>query len=818
MFRIAGPASCIGALLAVLLVAGSPPAPAQTSTDGFITGEAARAWQHWSAAMQAILARNEEQAEAAFGELLALDPSPFRIALLADYTVQQTAAGGAVLLFEQDFESKALGPQGQAVAEKLFVGREQVNQADDALYFSQIGRFDVAGANLRALLAADPDPVALLEFIDRVPRRRDILIQLVDNPSLGEPVRALLKLLDLGELAIKADPTRIKENIERLGGPPRGYENALAALQDSSEYAVPFLLQYLRDPTKQALTQAILRTLPQLDRRAVNPLVMALRMDDQAVKRYVIEALGKLGYAQAIPYLLWLVEDQQTPPELQQRAQQSLDLLRARGVTIPADLSAAEAFHQLADEYYADRASLAADPRLSTANVWYWRDGMLQNIEVPTEIFNEIMAMRSAEEALLRDPQARPALALWLAANFRREAQLAANQQDPTRPPDYPIAAYFAQSAGADYNLAALARAIDTADPAVALGTIDALRKTAGPASLVADAGGRLPLAEALSFPDRMVRIRAALTLGGGRPTEPFNNYQNLLPVLSEALLLHGGARNALVVDPDQASANTVGGILREQGYTVTVGAALFDALQQVREQIPALDVIFLASDMQNPTLETALQTLHDEFRFAAVPVVIVTKPGDLEAVRALVRADHRVAALPLNPTPSDLSKAIATVSRAVGSQAITPEVGQQLAFEAAQVLRLLAISNNPLFSVADAEPALLAALTTTNPDLRLLVAEVLGYLGSTRAQEAIARVALDPAAADDLRVSMFAALAEAAKRRGNLLPSDLVQAVVAIAASEPNMILREAASQALGALNVPGEPASEIIRSQYQG
>ncbi len=143
---------------------------------------------------------------------------------------------------------------------------------------------------------------------------------------------------------------------------------------------------------------------------------------------------------------------------------------------------------------------------------------MLQNMPVPTEIFNEIMCMRCCEEALLADHGHKEALALWLAANYRREAQLPEDTFDPTRMENFPIPAYFAQAAGAEYCLLALARAVDDVDPAVALGMIDALQRTAGPASLVTDSLGRLPLAEALSFPDRMVRIRAALDAGQRSP------------------------------------------------------------------------------------------------------------------------------------------------------------------------------------------------------------------------------------------------------------------------------------------------------------
>ena len=799
-------------------LAGVAGVAAQGTMDDFATGAATTAWAKWQPAMQAVLDRDAERSEELFGELLAEEPSAFRIALLADRTVNRTALGGAVLLLEQDYENNDLGPSGQRIAAMLEDGREQMNQADDGWYFCAIGRFDIAQANFQALMASDPDPVALLEFTDRVEKRRNMLIQVTDNPAVGQAVRGILRLLDQGEEIIKADPTRIKANIERLAGTPRAYENGVVWLKRSGEYAVPFMLEYLRDPAQRHLTQAILRCLPQINRPALNPLVVALRVGDVVTQRYVADALGKIGYPQALPYLLQLRDRAGTAPDAQSAIEQALSKLSSRGMGADRNLPAAEAFYRLARGYYDDETSLAADPRLDSANVWYWRDDLLQNIEVPTRIFNEIMCMRCCEEALLLSHDMKVAQALWVAANFRREAQLGEEQVDGTRPENYPQAGYFAQTAGPSVCLMALAQALDDGDPAVALGVIAALRNTAGPASIAGDQAGRLPLAEALSFPDRMVRIRAALTLGNARPTRPFHNHQNLLPVLSEAMMLFGGARNALVVDPQAESANRVAGMLGGEGYQVVTDAEFLRGLQKVREDFPSLDVIFLASDVADVPLTGALMQLRNEFRFASTPVIIISKPGERELVRGLVRGDHRLGeALPGDPAER-LLNVMGQVGRAVGVVPVTPEVGTALALEAAETLRLLAVTKNPLFSVAEVQTALITALASEDSELRTKVAHVLGYIAAQQPQEAIAAIALDETEAEEMRVAMFAALAEAAKHRGNNLGADSVNRIVAIAERDENLVIRTAASQTLGALNLGAGKGSEIIRNQYGG
>jgi tetratricopeptide (TPR) repeat protein len=813
--RLAGPFLGLFLVLNITVIANGQFEPMRS---GFITGQAAQAWTHWQAAMQGILDRNDDAAEQAFGELLALEPSPMRIALLAEHTVKNTTLGGALLLFEQDSELGALEANGDQVAEMLEVGRERKNQADDTFYFSQLGRFDVAGANLTALLEADPDPVALLEFVDRVQRRRDIMVRLLDRPVIGELMAELQSRLNAGELAIKADPTRITENIERLSGPPRGFENALAALKDSGEYAIPFMVQALRAADAPELLPVILRALPAVGRPGLNPMVIALRMDDDATKRYLIQALGQIGYVQAVPYLLQIEQADDTSSEVREAARAALLELKSRGARFDRDLPAAKAFFALAEDYYNERDSLMPDMRLEVANVWYWKDNLLQNVRVPTAIFNEVMAMRCCEEALRLDPEMKPAVALWVAANFRRQAQLPLGEDDATRPDNYPAGVYFAQSAGTEVCRQALARAVDGSDPAVALGTIQALNGIAGPAGLQPGPNERLPLAEALSFPDRLVRVRAALALGAALPKQEFHNYQNLMPVLSEALMMHSGAQTALVVDADNDAANAIAALLRNQDYEVITSASLFDGLQQVRDNLPGVDVIFLASNMEQPTLKAGLAEMRSEFRFASTPAILLTKPGTRDTVREISESDYRVGAIGASPSVGELMREKTLVMRAVGAEAITEALGQELAAEAAEVLRKLVLTSNPVFDVLDAQPALLAALETDSLELRATIAATLGYLGTAEAQIAVARIALDNTESIPERIRMFGALADAAKRSGNLLPDDMVDDILQLAEGAENLQLREAASQALGALNVEGSPASAIIRNQYRG
>src|SRR5262249_47715652 len=134
-------------------------------------------------------------------------------------------------------------------------------------------------------------------------------------------------------------------------------------------------------------------------------------------------------------------------------ATEALAQVNKTGTNEPAVL-----FRMLADGYYDDAESLSADPRIDNANVWYFdADAQeLRFIPAPRAIFTDVMAMRSAEAALALANTDAASIALWLAANFRREAKLGMDvesesasplaKKDATKPEDYPRSIYFARA------------------------------------------------------------------------------------------------------------------------------------------------------------------------------------------------------------------------------------------------------------------------------------------------------------------------------------------------------------------------------------
>ena len=356
----------------------------------------------------------------------------------------------------------------QTVPDSVTVPDDLQTLVEDYWHYGKIARYDVAAQKGRAVLDAGAEPQQVLKafetvVLERAGRRGDLsnldaeLIrwQSVDNAAMVEVTSEIDALLNDARYAIRQDPTFITSQIERLRVNGVAYDRALDNLRRSGELAVPFMLDYLQDPAKVELHTPIRRALRDLGRLALNPLVAATQAQDNQLLTTVLLALGDIGYDDAVPYIARIEQSGEYPQGVRQAARQAMARFGQQAGAIDVQ-PAADLFYRLGEKLYYDQSALAADARVPTASVYTFEGGRLQRTEVAPQIFNEIMAMRAAEYALalsgspsasagttagasLATPDAGVAdraLSLWLAADYKREAQLeqlGEGATDPTR-------------------------------------------------------------------------------------------------------------------------------------------------------------------------------------------------------------------------------------------------------------------------------------------------------------------------------------------------------------------------------------------------
>jgi len=702
------------------------------------------------------------------------------------------------------------------------------------LHFALIGQFEVADSYAQALLdlpVLDPlSPQAARELVrltgeDYYKDAIDVLLLLINNTPIADNAREVLDLIRQAHRTIHRDPRRILDSIALLAGTPTQRMTGLERLRDTGEYAVPWLLRVLDDPDRAKLHPFVIDVFARLGQEIVNPMVQALGISDPVIQRAVAQGLGELGYPQALPYLKRLASDPQANPLVRSVATEAIATIIAQNPGA-LDLPAFELFADLAEGYYDNADALAADPRDETANVWYATGDTVKPIAVPRAIFHLVMSMRCCEQALELEPDAPEVVALWLAANFRREAALGLDVQndqvveteDRTRPPDFLRNVYFARVAGPRLCLRVLGRGLVERDRHVALGAIAAMDGTAGPAVMAgAVEDSRLSLGQALVFPDLLVRVKAALALGRAMPTQPFEAADVVVPVLASTLTLTG-QRYYLLVEPDE----TVGRRLTEEltkqhEADVHVAARFTDAMTWARRERTHLDGIFLNASIANPPLVQAMRALAEDEHFGLVPVVVYARhdepvaEGSLDAVPAPAWRLLRLA----EGQEVDAKALLVLREEAAGEMGVTAldeEVSGSLALEAARVLRDLAIHGRSVLDPAAACSALIEVLDSPSEQLRIESLQVLGLLDRADAQRAIAAVALSDEQSDRLRKVAYVALAESARQFGSHLDAAMTLRLHEEAFAAEDLEIRTYASRAVGALNLAVPKTANVI------
>jgi hypothetical protein len=343
------------------------------------------------------------------------------------------------------------------------------------------------------------------------------------------------------------------------------------------------------------------------------------------------------------------------------------------------------------------------------------------------------------------------------------------------------------------------------------------LSEVAGAASLVGGEDHKQPLVQALEFPDRVVRIRAALALANAVPKSGFAGSTLVVPVLAGALAGTTGDRY-VVIDPDTDNQKRIAGELRDEADQVIAEDNFGKALDRTRREFDGVSGFVLSTDSTAPGAGAAVQALQEEFVYARVPVILLVKAGGEQIADQLSAAYDNVEQVDAGVSGADLLESLGNLRAKCGEVPMSEELAASLALEAASALHHIAVDGRTVFDYAAAEPALISALASGDEELKTRCLDVLALIGTANAQRAVADVALTDTNAESLRLTAFRALTTSAKGYGNRLDEERLSSLLTLAREEADMIIRAAASQALGALNLSDNKASDIIRSYYRG
>lgn len=681
--------------------------------------------------------------------------------------------------------------------------------ADDLWHFVAVARYELAAAELDKLASAEP--LAVLRAFEAVAsdRRQDLdawVARWRQMTPFKSQAERLARLLDDGRQALREDQAFIEENIKRLIVNERAYQLAVQRLRLSGELAVPLMVRYLQSVDQLPYHGAIRRALTDMGKHALAPLLAATEMKDASALTVIALTLGDLGYDVAVPYLLRLASSPDVGASVRTAASTALGKFNVT-TAAPAD-----AFYQLGERLYYEQSLLNASlSQAPVAYVWRWSDDRgLTKVDVPPQIFNELMAMRAAEYALSLDQGKAEALSLWLAANYQREIQLEPGQTDDTRMPGQPDAHFYGVASGVRYVNEVLMRALRDGNSALALRAVSSLQEIAG-ASTVTDTVGSAALAAALGYPDRRVRFEAAYTVGSAMPAGAFPSSERVVPVLAE-MINQTGKAGVLVLARSDAEVNRLTDELTRQGYNA-VGATSVESAVNKSAMIPSVDAVVVSEDVGFATIDALLATSAASPRVALAPKVIITVTTQSPyAQRAAV---DKLVNLTQSTGGAELQAAIDAARLRGGANPLDAETATESSLRALALLERLAVAKLPALSIDAAKVPLLMAMDDEREQVVERAARVLAISMGRDGQAAIFRKATAANTSESLRVSLLGSLAVSAKTFGNLLASDAIEGLEALVAGDESLAVRSAAAEARGALNLPPEQAKDLVLSQ---
>jgi len=691
--------------------------------------------------------------------------------------------------------------------------KELAGTWEDFNHYVLIARPDLAQGLGEQLLNADDEVLLdVVEASSYAETYESTLGRASKLETLKDIAKGLEKKIQSARIKRSREPARIEDDIEKLGQGSRANLNATARLRAAGQYAAPALLAALQDETRKHLHPFILAAMVSSGRPLVYPLAVALPDLEASEQSKIAQVLSEIGYPRSLPYIKEVIENPKTDPSVRIICEAAYRHL-AETAGAPENISAAELYLTLGENHYANATAgdpiAGFDPSDEKGMVWnYTPTAGLVATPVPGNVFGYVLTMRATRRALQLNSNMSPALSLWLAANLVRENKLD-GEVDPSYPRNKKEASYYLKMAGPLRQHDVLARALKDHDPALALDVIEALTATAGTDALINREGTAQPLLQALSYPDRRVRFRAAFAMTNTRPVDSFPGSHRVVPVLAEAVR-QTEDRYAVAIGETEESAQQLGGILREDlGIQTATGRSLGDVLSAVSTG-PGVDLIVAQLPLDG-IIELQRQRVLD-YKFAATPMLALMKnASEVTTLNNLYRDEGNVFPIIVSADAEQLMPAIDQAISDFSGEPIESDEAEMFSLTALDLLHQIGIGHGKVYSASDAEVALIQALGDERDPIVIKSAKVLSLLNSERAQRAIGDAALDLTRPSDLRIELLGSLADSANSFGNLLTDPQVLKVLDLVRTSEDE-LSQAAARVHGALTLPTENVVPMI------
>jgi CheY-like chemotaxis protein len=728
-----------------------------------------------------------------------------------------------------------------------------------------VGRYDLAARQLHGLIDKKPEDKDLLAILDREGMSAFLRLRTIrtwskvpaENAQAKTDVETLIGMVTAAQKRLLTDPDRLGRLVRNLNGEPEERDYAVQELYRSGAYAVPFLVDALKDADPDDRAN-ILFALKRMGADAVPAILAATENPDPIVQAELIDAVRDRARTQQIYNPL--------TKKVETRTRSDLPLLRQRAETdpspwwfalthSPSDAVRRAALRGLSDLFGVQPALLPQAKQELTATaeryyqhkvrfldpghvtVWRWDGkrlvaGWPGATTVTTSQAEQYYGLHFARAALAIDPSYRPAQVVFLSLALEKGVERSG--LDGSLDKGAPEVKNLVDRVNPGLVVAVLERALNDGVQPVILGALRELGDLADSrAALPTGERGESPLVRALYFPERRIQMAAAVALLRlPRPTAPPNTPragQPAAPVapartvevlrrMAAAEPVAAGKPKVLVAFEKEDVTTPASQALEKAGFVPVVAHTGRDVLRRLNAAAD-IDLLLIDAGLPDPGLASLLGQLRSDANTGLLPVVVLVPPDREGRVRLLT--DHyrnvNVAPQGLALDPDGLKRILPVlIIEAVGP----PLDGSQLRAYGEQALTWLARMAKGEAAGYDIRPAAETVLDVLragrlSKEGQLAAIEVAGHLPGARPQRELAEVVIDPSRDPAVRAAAGRQLVRQIEQRGPALAASEVAALQGVYADgRIAPAVRDQVALVLGTLRPSARTTGERLES----
>jgi DNA-binding NarL/FixJ family response regulator len=687
---------------------------------------------------------------------------------------------------------------------------ELQQQFDAALKFYNDGQYDKAAAELDKLLQMNPSSREAMDL--RQKADMGLLIKMIQEPKVGAKIRILLRKSEEEAANLPHDPATIKALIEKATSDDiTVHWGAMRQLTAIGAFAVPELLDEALSNERMTTGSrklAAFTALRSMGTAATPPLIVALRYAGDSDADTLATLIAKNLDARAAAPLAAIAGNPARPENVRKAASDALAAIISDPARA-AQLNAADAYFSLAQRYY------YADPRLleltsdAARGIWRWNpDGKtyaerLVFEPVSAAAYPRLMAAEAVLTGMQQKHSSPSLLELYVCNNYMMLEESAALKD---KAPDPQAIKTANESLGAEYLYLALGRALQDSNQPLARRCVEALASVGDP---------RPPhentLVTAMTYPDKFVRIEAALALIQLSPMGELGGAEETVRVIAAALGAPVRPRTAiLTADADlfQRLAKAV----HEADVIFEMQKVTGDAVRRAKETASPLSVLVMDVRVEGNKTMAVVNSLHADVRSSKLPIILLAASGEVEKIRA--DSKGRVAGvMALNADPAQVDVAISNAAASARGTLAAEDVRENVALVRRILQAVAVLPPATRYPTPDLSIATAGFLTNQPTDMRILALRAIANLPRPALRDLVFETFVASGEPADLRHEAGATLLKLLVVNPRISPQQQAQLRALI--SDPDELLRTCAIHGMALASIPqGEREAALTQA----